>query len=178
MSFPSSKFRVFLMVTALLVGLASTSCSSYIIKNLTSQPVRVILQTADGTQADIVNAGDTWATWSTDDSAYSVTVKNAKLYMDQFDKLNGEFEAIKNQPGCLRRSVRQRSRISSRTSLSGFSRWRPSANAPRSPARSASGWSRLNQTMSPAPLMMISPKDSRAKTLPPDATCWGWRGAL
>ena len=99
MSFPSSKFRVFLMVTALLVGLTSSSCSSYLIKNLTSQPVRVILQTADGTQADIVNAGDTWATWSTDDSAYSVTVKNAKLYMDQFDKLNGEFEAIKNQPG-------------------------------------------------------------------------------
>ena len=99
MSFPSSKFRVFLMVTALLVGLTSSSCSSYLIKNLTSQPVRVILQTADGTQADIVNAGDTWATWSTDDSAYSVTVKNAKLYMDQFDKLNGEFEAIKSQPG-------------------------------------------------------------------------------
>lgn len=99
MNFRSRKCRVLLMTVALLVGLVLSSCSSYLIKNLTSQPVRVILETSDGTQADIVNAGDTWATWSTDDSAYGVKVKNAKLYLDQFDKLNGEFEAIKNQPG-------------------------------------------------------------------------------
>ncbi len=97
MTFSLRKFRVFLTAAMLLVGMVSTSCSSYLIKNLTSQPVRVILETADGTQAEIVNPGDTWGTWSTDDSAYSIKVKNAKLYLDQFDKLNSEFEGIKNQ---------------------------------------------------------------------------------
>ena len=89
-----------LALLILLAGLVLTGCSFFEVKNTTSRPVRVLLELGTGlNESAIVGPGDSWITTSEQTVAYGATIKDAKAYREKYDRMNGEFEAIKSNKG-------------------------------------------------------------------------------